>query len=100
MVDASTKQILMRWQSLADGSGLRRAALISRILSVFGLLLTGIAIYGSTLRLNASFTVAAALIAGWVVAEGNALRSRVAQWPIFTTYLDWGRVRQDLNDGT
>jgi hypothetical protein len=100
MVDPNTKQILARWQALADGPAMKRATLIARILSIIGLVMTIFVIYASAVRLNPTFIAAAALVAGWVVAEGNALRTRQAQWPIFKAYLDWNRVHQDLNDGT
>ena len=31
-----------------------------------------------------------------VDAERNALRTRLAQWPVFKTYIDWKRVEEDL----
>jgi hypothetical protein len=39
------------------------------------------------------------IVAGWVVAERNALRLRISQWPIFSAYIDWDRVHQDYGDG-
>ena len=100
MVDIQTRQILSRWQALAEGSGLKRATQVTRIVSAVGLLLTVFVIYATAARLNPGLTAGAALVAGWVVAEGNALRTRQSQWPIFEAYLDWNRVHQDLNDGT
>jgi hypothetical protein len=100
MVDTNTRRILARWQALAEGSGLKRATWMSRILSVGGLLLTMFVIYAAAVGLNPGLTAGAALVAGWVVAEGNALRTRQLQWPIFKAYLDWNRVRRDLSDGT
>ena len=90
------KQILMRWQALSEAPGMRRTVLRSRILSMAGLLLTIFVIYASARHLNPNRTVAAALVAGWVVAESIALRNRQSQWPIFKEYLDWHRVQQDL----
>ena len=29
-------------------------------------------------------------------SRGNALRTRLAQWPIFKTYIDWNQVLEDL----
>jgi hypothetical protein len=100
MIDPSTNQILARWQALSEGPGMRRAALTYRILSMVGLVLTIFVIYAWALHRNSNFTVATALVAGWVVAESNALRHRQSQWPIFKEYLDWNRVHQDLSDGT
>ncbi len=33
---------------------------------------------------------------GWVVAESHALRTRLAHWPIFKSYIDWKKVEEDL----
>ena len=40
--------------------------------------------------------LAASAMMGWVVAERNALRTRIAQWSVFKTYIDWSRVEEDL----
>jgi hypothetical protein len=98
MVDPHTKQILGRWRALDEGCGLRRAALLARILWITGFLLTVFGAYAVVARLNPIFIAVAALAVGWLIAERNALRQRLEQWPIFKTYLDWNRVRQDLND--
>jgi hypothetical protein len=100
MMDPNTNQILTRWQSLAEGPGMKRVTLLYRILSIIGLLSTVFFIYASAIHLSYNVTAAAALLTGWIVAEGNALRTRIAQWPTFKAYLDWNRIRQDLNDGT
>lgn len=42
------------------------------------------------------FVAVAAAAMGWVIAERNALRTRLGQWPIFKTYIDWNRVEEDL----
>ena len=40
----------------------------------------------------------AAAAFGWVIAETNALRDRMAQWPELKQYIDWQRVHQDIGD--
>ena len=45
------------------------------------------------------FIAAVSAVSGWVIAERNALQLRVSQWPIFSEYIDWDRVRRDSGDG-
>jgi len=40
--------------------------------------------------------VAVSAVMGWVIAERNALKSRITQWPTFANYIDWARVSNDL----
>jgi hypothetical protein len=47
-------------------------------------------------RLHPALVVVAAAGMGWVIAERNALRTGLAQWPVFKTYIDWKRVEEDL----
>jgi len=36
---------------------------------------------------------------GWLIAERNAVDSRIKMWPTFSQYIDWQRVEKDLADG-
>jgi hypothetical protein len=90
-----TNRLLTRLDSFEKGDGLRRAKSVGRILFVVGLLLAifiGLAVaYG----LHRGFIAVAAAAVGWIIAERNALRSRITQWPIMRIYIDWHRVRED-----
>ena len=88
--------LLKRLLSLEEGDGIRRATSLSRILFVIGLLLSVFVGYAIVYRLHPALIAAAALVVGFVIAERNALRSRISQWPIFRGYIDWQRVRADL----
>jgi hypothetical protein len=94
-----THRLLTRLDSLEKGDGLRRAKSVGRILFVVGLLLAifiGIAVaYG----LHPGFIALAAAAVGWIIAERNALRSRIEQWPIMRNYIDWQHVHEDLDSG-
>ena len=46
---------------------------------------------------SAGIAIAATAL-GWIVAETNALRNRLTQWPIFKQYIDWQRVHQDIGN--
>ena|ERR1700676_5398263 len=91
-----TIRLLARLDSLEKGDGIRHAKSVGRILFVVGLLLAifvGIAMaYG----LHPGFIAVAAAALGWIIAERNALRLRISQWPIMRNYVDWQRVQADL----
>jgi len=95
-MNAETKQLLIRWQSLEKDGGLQHAVSRARALWFVGLALCIFVVFAVIYRLHPAFAVVAAAAMGWVIAESNALRTRVAQWPIFKTYIDWKRVEEDL----
>jgi len=94
-----TKQLLTRWQSLDKDGGLRRVDSTARVLWVVGLALFIFVVFVVFYRVHPAFVAVAAAVMGWVTAERNALRARIAQWPIFKKYIDWKRVEEDLKDG-
>ena len=93
-----TKQLLSRWQSLEKDGGLRRADSMARGLWIVGLVLFLFVVFGVVYQLHPALIAVAAAATGWVVAERNALRTRIAQWPTFKSYIDWKRVQDDLRD--
>ena len=97
-MNIETKQLLSRWQSLEKDGGLRRADSMARVLWVVGLVLFLFVVLGVLYHLHPALIAVAAAVMGWVVAERNALRTRIAQWPIFKSYIDWRRVQDDLRD--
>ncbi len=96
-MNTETRQLLIRWQSLEKDGGLQRAASRARVLWFVGLALCILVVSAVLYRLHPAIAAVAAALMGWVIAEGNALRTRVAQWPIFKTYIDWKQVEEDLN---
>jgi hypothetical protein len=96
-MDNDTRKILTRWQSLEKGDGLRRVVSIARVLWLVGLVLCFFVVVGVAYGLHPVILVVAAAAMGWIIAEGNALRGRLGQWPIFRRYIDWKRVQEDLN---
>jgi hypothetical protein len=95
-MNTDTRQLLNRWQSLKKDGGLRRAASVARTLWFVGLLLCLFVVFGVISRLHPALIAVASAAMGWVVAETNALRTRLAQWPVVKTYIDWKRVEEDL----
>jgi len=95
-MNTDTLQLLSRWQSLAKEGGLQHAASRARALWFVGLLLCIFVVFAVIYKLHPTFVAVAAAAMGWVIAESNALRTRLAQWPIFKTYIDWKRVEEDL----
>jgi|SRR5580658_10123956 hypothetical protein len=92
-----TKQLLARLDSLEKGDGLGRAKSVGRALFILGLLLAIFIGFAIAYGLHPGFIAVAGAAVGWIIAERNALRSRISQWPIMRNYIDWQRVRQDLN---
>jgi hypothetical protein len=95
-MDPATKHLLNRWQSLRTEAGLKRAASVARWLWLAGLILALVVAFGLYYELPPLAVAAAASAMGWVVAERNALKSRISQWPMVVSYIDWGRVTNDL----
>ena len=95
-MNTDTRQLLNRWQSLKEDGGLQRAASMARTLWFVGLLLCLFVVFGVICRLHPALIAVASAVMGWVVAERNALRTRIAQWSVFKTYIDWRRVEEDL----
>jgi hypothetical protein len=95
-MDTGTKQLLNRWESLRSGAGLARATSVARALWLLGLALFLVVVIGLYCMLPPIVLVAISAVMGWVIAERNALKSRIAQWPTFASYIDWARVSNDL----
>ena len=95
-MNSETKQLLARWQSLEKDGALQHAASRARALWFIGLVLCIFVVLAVIYRLHPAFVAVAAAAMGWIIAERNALRTRIAQWPIFKTYIDWKRVEEDL----
>ncbi len=95
-MEATTRVFLQRWLAIEDGDGTARATRTVRILRLAGLALTVVVVDGLWFGLHPVAVAVLACLAGWVVAETNALRSRIAQWPEMRRYIDWDRVREDL----
>jgi hypothetical protein len=92
-----SNEILSRWLAIESGNGLQKARRIARSLSIAALVFCigiGLAVmrFGPTSLLFAI----AGLVVGWLIAERNALDARIANWPTYRQYIDWPRVRKDL----
>lgn len=96
-MDSGTHQLLKRWELLRSGAGLARATSVARGLWFLGLALFLLVVFGIYYKFSPVALVVASLATGWVVAERNALESRISQWPTFARYIDWQRVDADLS---
>jgi hypothetical protein len=94
-VNPETKQLPTRWRFLEQGEGLQRATSTARVAGVVGFLLCAFVVFAIVYRLHPVAIALAAAGLGWVVAERNALRSRIAQWPILKRYINWKQVNED-----
>ena len=97
-MDKHSKDLLSRWQSLESGDGLKQVSSMARILWIAGFLLCIIVVLGLYYGLHRAVVAIAAVAMGWIIAERNALRTRLNQWPILRRYIDWSRVQKDLTD--
>jgi hypothetical protein len=89
--------ILTRWLNLEEGTGLAKAKLATRYLSIASFIIcVAIALMGAYLKLPWWVLVVPTAVVGWLIAERNALEMRIAQWPVYRQYIDWSRVRADL----
>ena len=95
-MNTETKELLTRWQSLEKDGGLQRAGAASRTLRIVGLVLCIFVVFAVVYRLHPALVAVAAAVMGWMIAESNALRTRLTQWPIFKSYIDWKKVEEDL----
>src|SRR5258706_2838140 len=90
--------LLSRWLSLMDGDGLKRAARLERILFFIGTPLLVAVVLGVVYRLHPAVIALATLVCGWLIAERNALRTRIAQLAVLPRYIDLEPVRKDPGD--
>jgi len=95
-MNTETKQLLTRWQSLEKNGGLQRAGAAARTLRIIGLALCIFVGFAVVYQLHPVFVAVAAAVMGWLIAEANALRTRLTQWPIFKSYIDWKKVEEEL----
>src|SRR5262245_53625905 len=90
-------EFLSRWSALESGSGLGEARAVSKRLSLSSLAICAFtAIAGLYFSPFSLVFVIPGIMIGYLIAERNALDSRAKQWAIFREYIDWPKVRQDL----
>ena len=95
-MESGTKALLTRLKSLEDGEGLKKAYSFCRILQA-GVIVLGLLIFVSLyFGLPVLIIIFGALSAGWLIAERNALETRLKQWPEMKQYIDWEKVNRDL----
>ena len=92
--------ILNKWIAIERGNGIERAKRVIRYLS-FGAIalciLVGIA--GALWGVSILAVALPSALAGWLIAERNALQQRIGQWPVVRQFIDWPRVEEDLRTG-
>ena len=99
-IDAETKHLLLRWQALNKSDGLQRAKSMALTLWIFGFTVFVVVAVALAKAHSTVLVACGGAVAGWLIAETNALRNRIAQWNTFQRYLDWQRIEQDLKDVT
>jgi len=89
------EHLLKRWLALEDGEGIRQAHSLVLRTRILGLVFFVAAGLGAIYDFNVWIVIAFALGAGWLIAEANALRQRMEQWPILREFIDWQRVKNN-----
>jgi hypothetical protein len=97
-IDAETKRLLARWHALSQSDALQRTRSMALTLKVVGVVVVILVVVAIANAVSPILVAIGAAVAGWVIAETNALRTRVVQWNTFQTYLDWNRIEKDLQD--
>jgi hypothetical protein len=95
-MNTKSRNMLLRLLSLEEEDGLRRAKTVVRVLWFVGLALFIFIVIGIVDKLPSIAIAVAAAVMGWVIAERNALRIRLVQWPAIRRYVDWKLVEEDL----
>jgi hypothetical protein len=70
---------------------------MARILWFVGLVLCLLVLVGVAYKLHPAIVAVVAAAMGWIIAERNALRERLAQWPTLRRYIDWKYIQEDLS---
>ena len=99
-VDAESKRLLLRWQALNKPDGLQRAKSMALTLWIFDFIVVVVVAVAIAKGHSAVLAACGGAVVGWLIAETNALRNRIAQWSSYQHYLDWQRIEQDLKDAT
>ena len=94
-MDDHSKNVLRRWQALRNDNNLRQASSRTRASWILGFVFCLIAVLGIFYGWPVIIVAIAAAASGWLVAETNALRNRLRQWPLFQRYIDWRKVDED-----
>ena len=95
-MNSKFRNLLLRWHSLEKEDGLRRAKTVVRVLWFVGLALFLFIGFGIVYKLHPIAIAVASAVMGWVIAERDALRTRLVQWPAIRRYVDWKLVEEDL----
>ena len=95
-MDAKSKELLLRWQSLNEAEAMKRSRKHMLVFRCTGLVAFFAAATGIALDRSSAAVAVPAIAFGWIVAETNALRTRMDQWPIFKRYINWQRIADDL----
>jgi hypothetical protein len=91
------KILLSRWVAIERGDGIEQLRRITRYLTVGAFAIcVAVVLLGIYFALPPLLFVFPGIAIGWLIAERNALQSRVAQWPVIRRYIDWARVDNDL----
>lgn len=99
-MENSEQQILRRWRDLKTGGGLVKARRMSLLLRIISLCSAVFIVFAVTQNYHPALLAIAGTVFGYCVAEGNALSSRIAMWPLIEKYLDWDSVNSRTGEAS
>lgn len=86
---------LEQWKALKKDGGIEIASSRSTTLFVVGASLTVVVALLVYLQAHVALVALVSAAIGWVIAERNALKSRIALWPKLEKYLNWELINAD-----
>lgn len=96
---AEARIYLRAWLNLHEGDGVQRARRMILMLRIVSLV-AGIAVCGGMIFAWHPIAIGVAgVVLGFAGAEAGALMSRLRAWPHNQKFIDWERVREELQEG-
>ncbi|MDF1691692.1 MAG: hypothetical protein P1U47_04940 [Zhongshania sp.] len=88
---------LKQWTELKEGSGIENASFISIKLFITGAFLSILVALLIFFQVHSAFVAIVSVAIGWVIAERNALLSKIALWPKLEKYLNWELIYEHVS---
>jgi len=88
---------LEQWLTLKEGSGIKSARSKTMKLQFIGISLTVAVSLLIYFQVHSAFIAIVSVAIGWVIAERNALRSRIKLWPKLEKYLNWELINEHIS---
>jgi uncharacterized membrane protein YqgA involved in biofilm formation len=88
---------LKQWKALKEGGGMESASTKSASLFSVGALLSVVVVLLIYFQVHSSIVAIVSVAIGWIIAERNALNSRIEMWPKLEKYLNWEIINESIS---